>query len=762
MRKTIVLASVLGLTGLSGAFAMPAADWILRYDKPAQSWNEALPVGSGRLGAMIFGGVSRERIQFNEDTLWQGRPHDYTHSGAAESLPEIRRLLFAGRPREAEALAMERFMSVPLGQMAYQPFGDLILEFPGHEAFSDYERSLDIGQALSAVRYKVDGTLFTREVFASAPDRVIAVRITADRKKALAFSARLETPHAAKSLETGGDRQTLALSVKDGALKGAARIIVQSDGEVRAAGEKIEVAGASQATIYLAAATNFVSYKDVSGDPAARVQSDLEKVAWSSFRQIRSRHIADYRALFGRFDIGLGANDREALTTDRRLRMFPESPDDPGLVALYVQFGRYLMISSSRPGSQPATLQGLWNQDLDPAWGSKYTTNINAEMNYWPAETTNLADCAEPFFRLVEECAETGRATALTHYGAEGWVLHHNTDIWRGTAPINHANHGIWQGGSGWVSRHLWEHFLFTRDVEFLRRRAWPVMREAARFYAAVLVPDPKTGALISAPSNSPEIGGLVAGPTMDHQIIRSLLEACVEASAILGEDKDLADKLALLIPRISPNRVGRLGQLQEWMEDVDDPEEHHRHVSHLWGVHPGADITWERSPELMKAARQSLLFRGDEGTGWSLAWKINLWARFLDGDRGYGLLKLLFRVKDEAGGGGGGSYINLFDSHPPFQIDGNFGAAAGIVEMLVQSHQGFIDILPALPKSLPSGFLRGVRARGGFELDVEWRDGKPVRVSVLSLAGQPCRIRIHGEMRELPTEKGKRYVLLG
>jgi alpha-L-fucosidase 2 len=738
-----------------------ASDRILRYDKPAQNWNEALPIGSGRLGAMIFGGVPRERIQFNEDTLWGGGPHDYSHPGAAESLPEIRNLLFAGKPREAEKLAMERFMSLPLGQMAYQPFGDILLEFPGHEAYTDFERSLDIGQALSAVRYKVGGTIFTREVFASAPDRVIAIRLAADKKKKLAFTVRLDSPHAAKSLETGGSSQTLSVAVKDGVLKGTARILVESDGEVRAAGDKIEVTGAGQATIYLAAATNFVSYKDVGGDPAARVRADLVKIPWTSFRQIRARHIADYRSLFDRFDIGFGSNDREALTTDRRLGMFPDSPDDPGLVALYVQYGRYLMISCSRPGSQPANLQGLWNQELDPPWGSKYTTNINAEMNYWPAETTNLGDCHEPFFRLVEECAQTGQAAAKAHYGAEGWVLHHNTDIWRGTAPINHANHGIWQGGSGWVSRHLWEHYLFTQDVDFLRGRAWPVMREAARFYAAVLTPDPKTGRLISVPSNSPEIGGLVAGPTMDHQIIRSLFEACLEASTILGEDKEFADKLARLIPLIAPNQIGRLGQLQEWLEDVDDPNEHHRHVSHLWGVHPGADITWEKSPEMMKAARQSLLIRGDEGTGWSLAWKINLWARFLDGDRAYSLLRLLFRVRDEAGGGGGGgSYLNLFDSHPPFQIDGNFGAAAGIVETLVQSHQGFIDVLPALPKALPSGFLRGVRARGGFELDLAWKDGQPVRVSVLSLAGKPCRIRVNGEMREFPTEKGKRYEL--
>ena len=380
-------------------------------------------------------------------------------------------------------------------------------------------------------------------------------------------------------------------------------------------------------------------------------------------------------------------------------------------------------------------------------------------MNYWPA-ATNLSDCHEPLFKLIEECAQTGRTTARVHYGAAGWVLHHNTDIWRGTAPINHANHGIWQGGGGWVSRHLWEHFLFTRDRDFLRDRAWPVMREAARFYAEALVPDPRTGRLISTPSNSPEIGGLVAGPTMDHQIIRSLFTACVEAAAILGQDRAFAAELEKIIPRIAPNRVGRLGQLQEWLEDVDDPNEHHRHVSHLWGVYPGADITWERTPELMKAARQSLVFRGDDATGWSLAWKINFWARFLDGDHAYELVKLLFRVKDEsnANRSGGGTYINLFDSHPPFQIDGNFGGAAGIVELLVQSHQGFIEVLPALPRALPSGSLRGVCARGGFELDLSWKEGRLTRLSVLSKAGEACKIRYRGRTKEFPTERGRRY----
>jgi len=741
--------------------APPPADRALRYDRPAQNWNEALPVGNGRLGAMVFGTVPGERIQFNEETLWTGEPHDYTHPGASGYLNTIRELLFADKPREAERVAMDHFMSVPLRQETYQPFGDLHLDFPGHEGYTDYERTLDIGRALGTVRYKLNGTTFTREVFSSRPDQAIVIRLTADKSKTLAFNLRLDSPHEKKSIRTDGPLQRLTVAVKDGALRGVALVRVETDGTVSDAGEAIGVTDAGQATICLAAATNFVNYRDVNGDPAQRAEECLNGIKGKSYKLIRKSHIADYRSLFDRLDIGFGSNGRETLPMDQRLRMFNRLPEDPGLIALYVQYGRYLLISSSRPGTMPANLQGIWNQDLEPAWGSKYTTNINAEMNYWPAEVTNLSDCHEPFFRLIEECAETGQVTAKTHYNAEGWVLHHNTDIWRGTAPINHSNHGMWMGGSGWVSRHHWEHYLFTQDKDFLRDRAWPVMREAARFYSQFLIPDPKTGWLISTPSNSPEIGGMVAGPTMDHQIIRSLFAACVEASAILNQDKEFAAELARLIQRIAPNRIGRLGQLQEWMEDVDDPNEHHRHVSHLWGVHPGADITWEKSPELMKAARQSLLFRGDEGTGWSLAWKINFWARFMDGDHAYELIKLLFRVKDESAvNWSGGTYINLFDSHPPFQIDGNFGAPAGIVELLVQSHQGFIDILPALPTALPSGFLRGVCARGGFELDLEWKEGKLTRLSILSKAGKTCRIRYQGEIREFPTEKGKRYAV--
>jgi alpha-L-fucosidase 2 len=761
MKNILLLAVLAMLLSCSGPNDKSSGDLVLRYNRPASSWNEALPVGNGRLGAMVFGTVPRERIQFNEETLWTGEPHDYSHPGASKYLDTIRQLLFSGKPREAENVAMEHFMSIPLGQKAYQPFGDLYIDFPGHEKYTGYTRSLDISEALARVSYQIKGLTYTREVFSSHPDQVIVIRLTVNEMKKLSFNLGFDSPHEKKMITTVGPQQTLTVAVKGGVLNGMARLRMETDGIISDSAQTIRVREAGTAVIYLAAATNFVNYKDVSGNPSENVDACLAAIQGKSYKKIRKAHIADYQAFFTRFDIGFGSNGRDSLPMDQRLAMFNRSPEDPGLIGLYVQYGRYLMISSSRPGTLPANLQGIWNQDLEPAWDSKYTTNINAEMNYWPAEVANLGDCHDPFFRMIEECAQTGAVTAKVHYNADGWVLHHNTDIWRGTAPINHSNHGIWVGGGGWTSRHFWEHYLFTMDTVFLRNRAWPVMREAARFYSQFLIPDPKTGWLISTPSNSPEIGGLTAGPTMDHQIIRSLFEACVEASGILKQDQDFAAKLAEMIPRIAPNQVGELGQLQEWMQDVDNPEEHHRHVSHLWGVYPGTDITWEKSPGLMEAARQSLLYRGDDGTGWSLAWKINFWARFLDGNHAYELIKLLFRVKDESNvNWSGGTYINLFDSHPPFQIDGNFGAPAGIIELLVQSHQGFIDILPALPAALPDGFIRGVCARGGFELDLKWNAGKITALSVLSKAGAPCRIRYLGKITEFPTVKGTTYVL--
>ena len=760
MKNLLYLLAFLGLFSCSSQIQYEETDLKLSYEQPAKTWNEALPIGNGRLGAMVFGTVTREQIQFNEETLWNGEPHSYAHQGAYQHLDEIRNLLFEGKQKEAQDLASVEFMSVPLRQKKYQPFGDLIIEFPGHEDYTDYTRLLDIENAVARTTYKVGDITYTREILASEPDQVIAVHLTADQKDALGFHILMNSPHQLSEVKTDGNQQSLYVDVIDGVLKGIARIEVKTKGTLITHDSHIEVKDASSATIYLSASTNHISYKDVSADPEIELAENMAKVKDVKYKDLRSEHIEDYHKLFKRFSLDFGINGRETLPTDKRLHKFNEDPIDPQLIALYVQYGRYLMISSSRPGTFPATLQGIWNQDMDPAWDSKYTTNINAEMNYWPAEMTNLADCHDALFNMIEEVAQTGKEVAREHYNCDGWVLHHNTDIWRGSAPINASNHGIWLGGSGWMCSHLWEHYLFTKDTDFLRDRAWPLMKGAATFYSQFLIEDPVTGWLISTPSNSPENGGLVAGPTMDHQIIRSLFNACIETTDILGLDKEFADLLRELTPKIAPNQIGQHGQLQEWMEDKDNPNNHHRHVSHLWGVTPGADITWETSPDVMKAAIQSLIFRGDEGTGWSLAWKINFWARFMDGNHAYELIKLLFRVKEDGNTQyrGGGSYINLFDSHPPFQIDGNFGAPAGMVEMLIQSHQSAIDILPALPDALPNGSISGVCARGGFELSFSWANGVPGEVKVLSKSGETLRVRYKGETKELETEKGKTY----
>ena len=733
----------------------------LWYTKPAQKWTEALPIGNGRLGAMIFGGVENDRIQFNEETLWNGAPNDYAHKGASQYLDQIRQLLFDGKQKEAEDLAMKEFMSVPLKQKTYQAFGDLNLHFPNQETFTDYYRDLDLKNAVCRVSYKSNGTNFTREYLSSFPDQVIAIRLTADKAKALNFSLDMNALHESKTTFADGNTLTLKVQVKDGALRGVATIKVTSDGTVTAQGNQLSVSGAKTATIYLVAATNYVSYKDVSGNPEQKTSQTLAKIQSKSYDQVRSSHVADYQKLFNRFDVQFTENDRVKLPTNERIIAFSKTPEDPQLLALYIQYGRYLLISSSRPGTQPANLQGIWNDQLAPAWDSKWTVNINTEMNYCPAEIANLAECQEPLYDMIADCAETGKSVAKEHYNASGWVLHHNTDIWRGTAPINHSNHGIWVTGGAWLSRHLWEHYQFSQDKQFLAQKAYPLMRGAAEFFTQFLIKDPKTGYLISTPSNSPENGGLVAGPTMDHQIIRALFRSCIEASEILNTDREFAQKLKGMLPQIAPNKIGQHGQLQEWMEDKDDPTNKHRHVSHLWAVYPGNEINWQQTPDLMKAARQSLIYRGDDGTGWSLAWKINFWARFLDGNHAYDMVKLLFRpvqIENTVYVNGGGSYTNLFDAHPPFQIDGNFGAPAGMIEMLVQSQLNEIAILPALPDALPTGKISGVCARGGFELTFSWANGKLQKLEVLSKAGQNCKLHYGDKLIEIPTEKGKTY----
>jgi len=737
----------------------------LWYTKPATKWTEALPIGNGSLGAMIYGGVENDKIQFNEETLWTGAPNDYAHKGAYKYLDQIRKLLTDGKQDEAEKLALAEFMSVPLTQKKYQAFGDLNLHFSGQQEITGYHRELDLNDALCRVTYKAGGVSFSREYLSSNPDQVIAIKLTADQAKALNFSLDLDALHETKSTEASGNSLTLKVQVKEGALRGVAVIKVSSDGKVTASASQLTVLGAKNATIFLSAATNFINYKDVSGNPELKTATILKRVASKSYDLVKKSHVTDYQKLFNRFDIQFTGNKNTQLPTNERIVAFSKEANDPQLLALYIQYGRYLLISSSRPGTQPANLQGIWNDQLAPPWDSKWTVNINTEMNYWPAEIANLSECQEPLYRMIADCAETGKIVAREHYNATGWVLHHNTDIWRGTAPINHSNHGIWVSGGAWLSRHLWEHYQFSQDKKFLADQAYPLMRGAAEFFTQFLVKDPKTGYLISTPSNSPENGGLVAGPTMDHQIIRALFRSCIEASEILGTDQQFAQKLKELLPQIAPNQIGKHGQLQEWMEDTDDPNNHHRHVSHLWAVYPGNEINWQQTPELMKAARQSLIYRGDEGTGWSLAWKINFWARFLDGNHAYDMVKLLFRpvqIENTVYTGGGGSYTNLFDAHPPFQIDGNFGAPAGMIEMLIQSQLNEIAILPALPDALPEGKISGVCARGGFELTFNWSNGKLQKLIVLSKAGQKCKLHYGDKIVELDTQKGKSYSFNG
>lgn len=724
-----------------------AAEPRLWYRAPAEAWVEALPVGNGRLGAMVFGGVARERLQLNEDTLWAGGPYDPSSPEALAALPEVRRLVFEGRYLEAQTLAQERMMARPIRQMSYQTVGDLLLTFGVRSGATGYRRDLDLDQAVATTEYRLDGVGYRREIFASRPDDVIVVRLTADRPGALGFAAGFETPQAADAAVEDGD---LVLTGRNGsqfdipaALRFETRVrVLPRGGRVIAGDGVLRVEGADEALILIAMATSHAGPKDVSGDPRARNRATLAALD-ADFGRLKARHLADYQPLFRRVDFAVGATEVAQRPTDQRVAN-SASLDDPALAALYFQYGRYLLLSCSRPGTQPANLQGLWNDKTSPPWGSKYTININTEMNYWPAEPLAMQECVEPLIAMVKQMAETGAVTARVNYGARGWVCHHNTDLWRATAPIDGARFGLWPMGGAWLCEHLWDHYDYGRDKAYLAE-VYPVMKGAAQFFLDTLVDHPDGSGLVTCPSLSPEnlhpYGAAVcAGPAMDSQILRDLFAHVAEASRILRRDAGFRREVLAARARLPADRIGQAGQLQEWIEDWDmaAPEPHHRHVSHLYGLFPSWQISTRDTPALARAAQKSLELRGDLSTGWAIGWRINLWARLGDGDRTHRVLKLLLGPER--------TYPNLFDAHPPFQIDGNFGGTNGMAEMIVQSRPGEIEVLPALPAAWPKGWLRGVRARGGFDLDVEWAEGRPTQVVLRGPPGREARVR-HGDV---------------
>lgn len=722
-------------------------------------WVKALPVGNGRLGAMVFGGVVNERLQLNEDTLWAGGPYDPVNPDARAALPDVQKLLFDGKYAEGAKLIADKVLAKPLRQMPYQTVGNLQLTFPDTASVDGYRRELNLDTAIARVEYTAAGVHYTREVFSSPVDQVIVVRLTASQRGKIAFRAEMNTPqNATVKAEATGTLVMSGVNGDDYGIKGAltfeARVrVLAQGGRTTADGSTVSVDGADSATLLIAANTSYKSYKDVSANPHELALKSIAAAEKKQYEAMRDAHTKEHQRLFRRVQLDLGTTPAAKRPTDERIRDFANG-GDPQLAALYFQFGRYLLISSSRPGGQPANLQGLWNESMDPPWGSKYTININTEMNYWPAEPTNLAETVDPLISMVMDLTDTGARTAKEMYGAQGWVVHHNTDLWRASAPIDGVGSGPWPTGGAWLTLHLWDHYDYSGDKAFLAK-AYPAMKGAAQFFLDTLVEEPKHHWLVTNPSLSPEnvhpMGTAVtAGPTMDMQILRDLFADTIHAGEILGLDPDLRTKLAATRSRLAPSQIGSAGQLQEWLEDWDlqAKDVHHRHVSHLFGLYPSWQINRKDTPELAAAAKKSLEIRGDQATGWATAWRINLWARLGDGDHAFSILNFLLSPQR--------TYPDMFDAHPPFQIDGNFGGASAIAEMLLQSHNGEIEFLPALPKAWPAGSVTGLRARGGFDVDLSWKDGKLVKATVRSTAGNPVRLRYGSATRDLTPKKGE------